>query len=88
MESQLARVDPFRAARVVAIVFLLVGLVALPFLYHDLVVTPEHLGFSKLVVFIIPFLLSGIGFATTALGCVLYNWLIDRRERAGREGHP
>jgi len=78
MKSLPVQVDPFRAARVVAVLFFLVGLAVLPFLYYDLVVTPERLGFSKLIVFMVPFLISGIGFAATAIGCVAYNWWVGK----------
>ena len=35
-------------------------------------------GFSKLVVLLIPPFVAGMAFASTALGCVIYNWLAGK----------
>lgn len=78
MKQRVVRVDPLSAARVVALLYFIIGVIALPFLYLGFVVTPTGLGFSPGLVFLEPFLLSGIGFASTALACALFNSLAGR----------
>ena len=78
MKYHLTRIDPFRAARVAAAMYFLVGLVILPFLYFAFVVAPEGIGFSRTIILLSPFLTSGIGYASTAIGCFFYNWLAGR----------
>ncbi len=78
MKHRLMRVDPLCAARVIALLFFLVGVGVLPFLYYGFVLTPEGIGFSSTVVLIEPVLLSGLGFTMTLLTCVLFNWLTGR----------
>ena len=78
MKQRLVRIDPLSAARVVGLLYFLVGLLALPFVYSMFVLTPEGIGFSPTIVLVEPFLLSGIGYASTAAGCVLFNWLAGR----------
>lgn len=78
MKQRLVHVDPLCAARLGGLMGLLVGLLALPFLYLRLVVRPEGLGFSAGVVLLEPLLVSGIGFAFAVSGCLLFNWLAAR----------
>lgn len=76
MKYHLVRIDPFRAARMAAAMYFLVGLAILPILYFAYVIAPEGIGFSATVILVSPFLTAGLGFASTALGCVFYNWLV------------
>jgi hypothetical protein len=78
MQYHLVRIDPFRAARVAAALYFLVGLAILPFLYFAFVVAPDGLGFSASIILLFPFFISGMGFASTALGCYLYNRVAAR----------
>ena len=78
MKFHLVRIDPFRAARVAAAMYFLVGLAILPFLYFAFVVAPTGIGFSLSIILLSPFLTSGLGYASTALGCMFYNWLAGR----------
>lgn len=78
MKQRLVRIDPLSAARVVGLLYFLVGLLALPFVYSMFVLTPEGIGFSPTIVLVEPFLVSGVGYATTAVSCVLFNWLAGR----------
>lgn len=78
MKYHLVRIDPFRAARIAAAMYFLVGLAILPFLYFAYVIAPDGLGFSRTVILLSPFLTSGLGYATTTLGCFFYNWVAVR----------
>ncbi len=78
MRQRLVRVDPLCAARVIALLYFVLGLLALPFLYLGFVVSPEGVGFSPGVILLEPLLFSGFGFASTALGCGLFNALAHR----------
>jgi hypothetical protein len=78
MKYHLVRIDPFRAARVAAAMYFLVGLAILPFLYFAFVMAPDGIGFSRGVILLSPFLTSGIGYASTAVVCFVYNWLAGR----------
>jgi hypothetical protein len=78
VKQRLVRIDPLAAARVVGLLYFLIGLLALPFVYFMFVLTPEGIGFSPTIVLLEPFLLSGVGYASTAVGCVLFNWLAGR----------
>jgi len=75
MKYHLTRIDPFRAARVAAAMYFLVGVAILPFLYLAFVLAPTGIGFSAGMILLSPFLTAGLGFASTALGCVVYNWV-------------
>lgn len=78
MKHRLVRVDPLCAARLVALLYFVFGLAALPFLYFVFVLTPEGIGFSAGVVLLEPLLLSGFGFATTVVACMTFNALAGR----------
>ena len=78
MKQRLVHVDPLCAARLGAALSFTFGLLALPFLYYTFVVAPVGLGFSPLVVLLAPFLLAGLGLATAALACGLFNGLAAR----------
>lgn len=78
MKYHLLRIDPFRAARIAGVLYFLVGLTILPFFYFAFVVAPEGIGFSRGIILLSPILISGIGYASTALGCFFYNWLAGR----------
>lgn len=78
MKCHLVLIDPFRAARVAAAMYFLVGLAILPFLYFAFVLAPDGIGFSRGIILISPLLTSGIGYASTAVVCFFYNWLAGR----------
>jgi hypothetical protein len=80
MKYHLVRIDPLRAARVAALMYFVVGLAILPVLYFVYVLAPEGIGFSTGMVLLSPFLTAGVGFASTAFGCLVYNWLAKHIE--------
>ncbi len=87
MKYHLVRIDPLRAARIAAAMYFLVGLAILPFVYVAFVLAPDGLGFSLELVLLSPFLTAGLGFASTTLGCFVYNWMARRVDGVELEMH-
>jgi hypothetical protein len=72
MVHSIRRIAPLQAAKVLSILYAVVGLLLLPlFLVPAMMGTDTGFGIGGAVA--LPFLYAAMGFVTTLIGCALYN---------------
>lgn len=70
------RIDRFsvgQSAKVVGILYALMGLVFVPFFLLAALFSPRQAGFGVGFALVVPVLYGAAGFVFTAIGCALYN---------------
>jgi len=73
--QQLRRFSIGQTAKVVGVLYALMGLIFLPFLLIVSLVSPKGTGFGVGFALALPILYGVCGFIFTAIGCALYNWV-------------
>lgn len=75
MLQRIRRVSIGQTAKVVGVLYALLGLVFVPFFLIVAAVAPEQAGFGFGFALVVPVLYGVIGFIFTAITCALYNWV-------------
>lgn len=75
MLQRIRRVSIGQTAKVVGVLYALLGLVFVPFLLIVAAVAPEQAGFGFGFALVVPVFYGVIGFIFTAITCALYNWV-------------
>ena len=75
MIQRLRRFSIGQTAKVVGVLYLLIGLIALPFIIIASLVSPRHAGWGVGFALALPILYGICGFIFTAIGCAVYNWV-------------
>jgi hypothetical protein len=78
MVQRLSRFSVGQTARVLGILYALMGLVFLPFIALPVLMSPEQFGFGIGFLLAVPILYGVFGFIFTAIGCALYNWVAGK----------
>ncbi len=75
MAQRISRFSVGQTSKVLAVLYGLGAIIAIPFLWLANTVTPpeEQIGIGFLLLF--PILYAVLMFIITAIGCVLYNWV-------------
>jgi len=73
--AQVRRFGIFQTAKVMGILYALVGLILLPFYLLIAAFTPRGTGYGIGVAIAIPILYGICGFIFIAIGCAIYNWV-------------
>ena len=77
MRQQLARISVHQTAKVVAIMYALLGLLITPLLLLGSLADPEET-MSLWLALVFPLLYGVFGYIFTAIGCALYNAIASR----------
>jgi hypothetical protein len=75
MPQQIARFSVGQTAKVVGILYGLMGLVFVPIFLLIGMMSPETKGMGTGFALAMPILYGGLGFVFAGLGCLLYNWV-------------
>ena len=75
MSQQIRRFGIGQTAKVLGVLYGLLGLVFVPFIFLATVMAPGELAFGLGYAIIFPVLYAVIGFVSTAIGCALYNFV-------------
>ena len=75
MAQQLRRFSIAQTAKVLGLLYGLMGLIILPFFLLGVMFSPNETGFGVGFVVVLPILYGVFGFIFTAIGCALYNWV-------------
>lgn len=75
MIQRLNRFSIAQTAKVVGVLYAILGLVFLPFFLLAALLLPDQAGFGVGFAIILPIFYGAAGFICTAIGCVLYNWV-------------
>ena len=78
MVHRLSRFSVGQTAKVVGILYGLMGLIMLPFFLIPATLSPEEGGFGVGLALALPILYGVFGFIFTAIGCALYNWIAGK----------
>ena len=78
MNRTITRIAPIPAAKVVAIVYFVMGIVLIPFFLLPALLSDQAAGFSLFFAIAMPLFYAIGGFLGTALMCVLYNFAAAR----------
>jgi inner membrane protein involved in colicin E2 resistance len=73
MTQRIRRVGVGQTAKVVGVLYLLVGLLLAPFLVLATMFAPEQAGFGVAFAVALPILYGCAGFVGAAIGCFIYN---------------
>ncbi|HKC39888.1 MAG TPA: hypothetical protein VKC15_10135 [Gemmatimonadales bacterium] len=75
MAQQVRRFGIGQTAKVVGILYGLMGLLFLPFFLLASMLSPNGLGYGVGFAIALPILYGICGFIFTAIGCAIYNWV-------------
>jgi hypothetical protein len=75
MVQRLSRFSIGQTAKVLGLLYGLMGLIFLPFFLLATMVAPSDNGFGVGFALALPILYGVLGFIFTAIGCALYNWV-------------
>jgi protein-S-isoprenylcysteine O-methyltransferase Ste14 len=78
MVQRLSRFSVGQTAKVLGLLYGLMGLIFLPFFLIPTMLSRDGAGFSPWLALSIPILYGVFGFIFTAVGCALYNWVARR----------
>ena len=78
MVQRLSRFTIGQTAKVLGLLYGLMGLIFLPFILVATMVSPNETGFGVGVALALPILYGVFGFVFTAIGCALYNWVAGK----------
>jgi len=73
--AQVRRFGIAQTAKVVGILYALMGLIFLPLFLFGAMVSPNGMGFGIGFAILLPILYGVCGFIFTAIGCAIYNWV-------------
>jgi hypothetical protein len=73
--AQVRRFGIAQTAKVVGILYALMGLIFLPFFLLGAMFSPNGMGFGIGFAILLPILYGVCGFIFTAIGCAIYNWV-------------
>jgi len=73
--QRLRRFSIGQTAKVLGVLYALMGLIFLPFLLLASLFSPKQAGFGVGFALALPILYGICGFIFTAIGCALYNWV-------------
>lgn len=75
MVQRLNRFSIGQTAKVLGILYALMGLIFAPFFLLAALLSPNEAGFGVGFAILLPVLYGVIGFIFAAIGCALYNWV-------------
>jgi hypothetical protein len=75
MVQRLSRFSIGQTAKVVGLLYGLMGLIFVPFFLLATMLAPNEAGFGVGFALALPILYGLLGFIFTAIGCALYNWV-------------
>ncbi len=76
MRHQIARVSVHQTAKVLAVIYGLIGLVFVPIMWLATSFAPDTgSNFGGAWVLIFPVMYAVFGYVFTAIGCLIYNWV-------------
>ena len=75
MAQQVRRFGIGQTAKVIVILYGLMGLIFLPFFLAGAMLSPKGMGFGIGFAIALPILYGVCGFIFTAIGCAIYNWV-------------
>lgn len=75
MVQRLSRFSIGQTAKVLGLLYGLMGLIFVPFLLIATMLSPNDVGFGVGFALALPILYGLLGFVFTAIGCALYNWV-------------
>jgi len=75
MVQRLNRFSIAQTAKVLGILYAVMGLIFLPFFLLVTLFSPNQSGFGIGFAILLPLLYGAAGFIFTAIGCALYNWV-------------
>lgn len=75
MAQRLSRFSVGQTAKMLGALYLLMGLIFLPFFFIAAALSPKQTGFGVGVALLLPVLYGIIGFVFTAIACALYNFV-------------
>ena len=78
MVHRLSRFAVGQTAKVMGVMYALVGVVLIPFFLFGYFSTPGGGGMGYLVALLLPIVYGLVGSLMTALACAFYNWLAPR----------
>ena len=78
MVQRLSRFTIGQTAKVLGLLYGLMGLIFLPFILIAAMVSPNENGFGVGVALALPILYGVFGFVFTAIGCALYTWVAGK----------
>ena len=78
MNQTIVRIPPWAAARVLGVIYLILGIVFLPFVFVPILVAGEQAPFGIAFVVVMPLVYGALGFLGSAFFCWLYN-MVSRR---------
>ena len=73
MKQRIRRFDPFQIAKVMGVIYALMGLLFVPFFYFAASASQGSMPFGTGVVIALPFLYGIFGFIFTAIAAAVYN---------------
>ena len=73
MKHRIRRIDPMQAAKMATVIYLILGLVFVPFLMLASMAAPTGTGFGIGVAVAMPLLYAAFGFIFTLIGAFIYN---------------
>jgi hypothetical protein len=73
--QRLKRFSIVQTAKVLGVLYALMGLIFLPFFLLAALLSPNQAGFGVGFAILLPILYGAAGFVCTAIGCALYNWV-------------
>jgi len=73
--QQLRRFSIAQTAKVLGLLYGLMGLIFVPFFLLAVMFSPTDTGFGVGLIVLLPLLYGLCGFIFTAIGCALYNWV-------------
>jgi len=78
MVQRLSRFSVGQTAKVLGLLYALMGLIFLPFVMIPIAMSPQDFGFGIGFALVVPILYGVFGFIFTAIGCALYNWVAGK----------
>jgi hypothetical protein len=75
MVHRLSRFSIGQTAKVLGVLYGLMGLIFVPFIFLAAMFSPKEAGFGVGFALTLPILYGLAGFIFTAIGCALYNWV-------------
>jgi len=75
VSQQLRRFGIGQTAKVVGILYGLMGVIFLPFFLFGVMLSPKGVGFGLGFALLLPILYGICGFIFTAISCAIYNWV-------------
>jgi hypothetical protein len=73
MRQQIRKFGVGQTAKVVGVLYALIGLLFIPFFFIMSSVAPKQTGFGAGFAFVVPIMYGVFGFIGTAIACALYN---------------